>query len=75
LAQTRPEAQPAVAVADQLRNQAQGVGCRVGRHPADRQLFALVNVRYLWETGARVRTPGGTLVLAAMLPIPSMKLK
>jgi hypothetical protein len=39
------------------------------------KLFALVNVRYLWETGARVKTEGGTLVVTATLPIPSMKLK
>ncbi len=38
-------------------------------------LFALVNVRYLWETGARVKTQGGTLVVTATFPIPSMKLK
>jgi hypothetical protein len=39
------------------------------------KLFALVNVRYLWETGARVKTQGDTLVVTATLPIPSMKLK
>jgi hypothetical protein len=39
------------------------------------KLFALVNVRYLWETGARVKTKGGALVVTATLPIPSMKLK
>lgn len=39
------------------------------------KLFALVNVRYLWETGARVKTEGGTLAVTATLPIPSMKLK
>jgi hypothetical protein len=39
------------------------------------KLFALVNVRYLWETGARVKTEGGALVVTATLPIPSMKLK
>jgi hypothetical protein len=39
------------------------------------KLFALVNVRYLWETGARMKTEGGTLVVTATLPIPSMKLK
>ena len=36
------------------------------------KLFALVNVRYLWETGARVKTQGGTLVVTATVPIPSM---
>jgi len=39
------------------------------------KLFALVNIRYLWETGARVKTQGDTLVVTATLPIPSMKLK
>ena len=39
------------------------------------KLFALVNVRYLWETGARVKTEGGALVVTATLPIPSVKLK
>lgn len=39
------------------------------------KLFALVNVRYFWETGARMKTQGGTLVVTATLPIPSMKLR
>ena len=39
------------------------------------KLFALVNVRYLWETGARVKTQGQTLVVTATFPIPSVKLK
>ncbi len=39
------------------------------------KLFALVNVRYLWETGAKVKTEGETLVVTATFPIPSMKLK
>ena len=39
------------------------------------KLFALVNVRYLWETGARVKTQGETLVVTATFPIPSVKLK
>ncbi len=39
------------------------------------KLFALVNIRYLWETAARVKTQGNTLVLMATFPIPSMKLK
>ena len=38
-------------------------------------LFALVNIRYLWETGARVKSQGDTLAVTATLPIPSMKLK
>ena len=39
------------------------------------KLFALVNVRYLWEAGARVKTQGQTLVATATFPIPSVKLK
>ncbi len=38
------------------------------------RLLALVNIRYLWETGARVRTQGNTLAVTATLPIPGMKL-
>jgi hypothetical protein len=39
------------------------------------RLFALVNVRYLWETGARVKTEGQSLVVTATFPVPSVKLK
>ena len=39
------------------------------------KLFALVNVRYLWEAGARVKTEGQTLVLTATFPVPSVRLK
>jgi hypothetical protein len=39
------------------------------------KLYALVNIRYLWETGARVKTQGQTLVVTATIPIPSVKLK
>ena len=39
------------------------------------KLFALVNIRYLWETGARVKTQGQTLVVTATFPVPSVKLK
>jgi hypothetical protein len=39
------------------------------------KLYALVNIRYLWETGARVKTQGETLVVTATIPIPSVKLK
>ncbi len=39
------------------------------------KLFALVTIRYLWETGARVKTQGQTLVVTATFPIPSVKLK
>jgi hypothetical protein len=39
------------------------------------KLFALLNIRYFWETGARVKTQGDTLAVTATLPIPSMRLK
>lgn len=39
------------------------------------KLFALVNIRYLWETYARSKTQGQTLVVTATFPIPSVKLK
>ena len=38
------------------------------------KLFALVNIRYLWETGARVKTEGQTLVVTATFPVPSVRL-
>jgi hypothetical protein len=38
-------------------------------------LFALVNIRYLWETGARVKTEGQTLTVTATFPVPSVRLK
>lgn len=39
------------------------------------RLFALVNVRYFWETGARMRTQGSNLLVTATFPVPSVKLK
>jgi hypothetical protein len=39
------------------------------------KLFALINIRYLWETGARVKTQGQTLAVTATFPVPSVKLK
>jgi hypothetical protein len=39
------------------------------------KLFALVNIRYLWETGARLKTEGQTLVVTATFPVPSVRLK
>ena len=39
------------------------------------KLFALVNIRYFWETGARVKTEGQTLTITATFPVPSVKLK
>jgi hypothetical protein len=38
------------------------------------QLIALLNVRYLWETGARVKTEGQSLLLTATFPVPSVKI-
>jgi hypothetical protein len=39
------------------------------------KLFSLVNIRYLWETGARLKTQGQTLAVTATFPIPSVRLK
>jgi hypothetical protein len=39
------------------------------------KLFALVNLRYLWETGARVKTQGQSLLVTATFPVPSVRLK
>jgi hypothetical protein len=39
------------------------------------KLFALVNIRYFWETGARVKTQGQSLVLTATFPVPSVRLR
>jgi len=39
------------------------------------KLFSLVNIRYLWETGARLKTQGQTLSVTATFPIPSVRLK
>ena len=39
------------------------------------KLFALVNIRYLWESGAQLKTEGQTLVVNATFPIPSVRLK
>jgi hypothetical protein len=41
---------------------------------SQRKLFALVNVRYFWETGAKSKTEGQTLVVTATFPIPSVAL-
>ena len=38
------------------------------------KLFALVNIRYLWETGAQLKTEGNTLVVTATFPVPSVRL-
>jgi hypothetical protein len=39
------------------------------------KLFALVNIRYLWEAGAQLKTEGQTLVVNATFPVPSVRLK
>jgi hypothetical protein len=39
------------------------------------KLFALVNIRYLWESGARSKTQGTGLVVTATFPVPSVKLQ
>jgi hypothetical protein len=39
------------------------------------KLFALVTVRYFWETGARLKTEGQNLLVMATFPIPSVTLK
>ena len=39
------------------------------------KLFALVNLRYLWEAGARSKTEGSTFIATATFPIPSVKLQ
>jgi hypothetical protein len=38
------------------------------------KLFALVNIRYLWESAAKLKTEGQTLVVTATFPVPSVKL-
>jgi hypothetical protein len=38
------------------------------------KLFALVNIRYLWESAARLKTEGQTLVVTATFPVPSVRL-
>jgi len=37
------------------------------------RLIALVNARYLWETGARAKSEGQTLTVTATFPVPSIK--
>ena len=39
------------------------------------KLFALVNIRYLWEAGARLKTEGQSLVVTATFPVPSVRLQ
>ena len=58
----------AEAALDDLADQQQTVASKS-------KLFALVNVRYLWEAGARAKTQGETLAVTATFPIPSVKLR
>jgi hypothetical protein len=39
------------------------------------KLFALVNIRYLWETRASLKTQGAGLLVTTTFPVPSVKLK
>jgi hypothetical protein len=39
---------------------------------AKSKLIALVNVRYLWETAARVKTQGQSLLVTTTFPVPSI---
>ena len=39
------------------------------------KLYALLNLRYFWEFGARTKTQGSSLLVTATFPIPSVKLK
>jgi hypothetical protein len=39
------------------------------------KLFALVNIRYLWESGAQLKTEGQTLAVTATFPVPSVRLR
>lgn len=53
-----------------------GVGPDVTLPIATRKrLISLVNIRYVWETGARVKTQGQSLVITAMFPVPSPKIQ
>jgi hypothetical protein len=38
------------------------------------QLISLVNIRYLWETGARIKTRGQSLVVTATFPVGGIKI-
>src|SRR4029079_8420377 len=37
------------------------------------RLISLVNVRYLWETGARIKTQGNSFLLTATFPVGGIK--
>ena len=39
------------------------------------KLFALLNIRYIWEMAAKTKTEGQTLAITATFPVPSVRLK
>jgi hypothetical protein len=58
------------------KHQVFGIGPDVTLPLASRStLFALLNIRYLWETGATTKTEGQSLVVMATFPVPSLKLR
>jgi hypothetical protein len=53
-----------------------GIGPDVTLPVASRtKLFTLVNLRYFWESGARMKTQGNNLLVTATFPIPSVTVK
>jgi hypothetical protein len=38
------------------------------------RLISLVNVRYLWETGAQFKTQGQTLMITNTIPVGGIKI-
>ena len=53
-------------------------GLRAGRTlpiASKSKLFALVNIRYFWEMGARVKTEGQNLVVTTNVPGSQRRLK
>ncbi|HEX8029643.1 MAG TPA: sulfatase-like hydrolase/transferase [Vicinamibacterales bacterium] len=67
-------ASPDPASIDQ-KHQVWGVGPEVTIPIATKStLIALVNVRYLWETGARVKTQGQSLLVTSTFPVGGIKI-
>jgi hypothetical protein len=57
------------------RHRVFGIGPDVAIPIATRsQLISLVNVRYLWETGAEIKTRGQSLVVTATFPVGGIKI-
>ena len=72
---TLPDGRP-VSAGPEAKHQVFGIGPDVTLPIATKTtLFALVNVRYLWETGARLKTQGSGLLLTATFPVPSVRLR